>query len=72
MMETKDKNGIPAGKGYNDMVYGKFVERNDGETQQYHAALRDMNITRVRWLPNIPNCDWQEQFFPHHHVFTYI
>ena len=44
IMEIFDKDGNSTGKGYNDWRYGQFVERNDSDNVQYHAALHDMNI----------------------------
>ena len=44
MMEIKDEARNPTGRGYNDWVFGRFVQRKDSSHKQYHAALRDMNM----------------------------
>ena len=48
MMEIRDEDGNSTGKGYNDWVFGKFVERKDSSHKQYHASLRDMNMKTGR------------------------
>ena len=47
-MEIRDEDGNSTGKGYNDWVFGKFVERKDSSHKQYHASLRDMNMKTGR------------------------
>ena len=44
IMEMRDEGNKPLGKGYNDLIFGKFIQRQDSDNRQHHAALRGMNI----------------------------
>ena len=41
IMQMKDKDGNPIGKGYNDWKLGKFEMRSDCKVDQYHALKAD-------------------------------
>ena len=43
-MEILDEDGKGTGKGYNDWRRATFVEDKDGDTAQFHMAMRDMNV----------------------------
>ena len=44
IMEMRDEGNKPLGKGYNDLIFGKFIQRQDSDNRQHHAALRGVSI----------------------------